>query len=86
MERIDSLEQEVNLLKERNARVEAEKAWETSWARILWISGITYFVGLVVLSMIGVRDPVFAACMPAIGFILSTLSLPKLKKRWLENK
>ena len=34
---IKKLEQEINNIKERNKRVEAGKAWETSWARRILI-------------------------------------------------
>jgi len=42
--RIQNLEKEVELIKERNLRVEAEKGWEVSWSRRLFISISTYLI------------------------------------------
>ena len=44
MDSLKKLEGEINKIKERNRRVEAEKAWETSWARRISILVLTYIV------------------------------------------
>ena len=36
------LEQEIEQIKERNKRVELDKAWETSWTRRIWKSSKKY--------------------------------------------
>jgi hypothetical protein len=71
---------------ERNKRVEADKAWEVSWTRRLFIAGVTYITACIFLYVI--NSPNFAAnaVVPAIGYLLSTLSLPWLKKWWLSNR
>ena len=38
------LEKEIELIKERNKRVETDKAWETSWTRKICIAVLTYLV------------------------------------------
>ena len=38
------LEKEIELIKMRNKRVEADKAWETSWTRKICIAVLTYLV------------------------------------------
>ena len=38
------LENEIEKIKERNARVEKDKAWETSWTRRICIMILTYVV------------------------------------------
>ncbi len=48
MSSIGSLEKEIIALKSRNARVEKEKTWETSWQRKLGIIVTTYFVMILV--------------------------------------
>lgn len=83
--RIETLGKEVQTLKERNMRVEAEKAWETSYTRTFSIALITYFVALAVLYVIGVENYFLAALMPAIGFVLSTQSLPAIKRWWVRT-
>lgn len=80
-ERLQKLEEEVAAIKARNARVEADKAWETSAARMLVLAAITFAVTAVALYFVGNEHPVRDAFIAAIGFIFSTLSLSFLRKR-----
>lgn len=41
MSTIEELQQEVNEIKNRNQRVETDKAWETSWTRKIIILCLT---------------------------------------------
>lgn len=81
---LKQLEKEIEAIKLRNKRVETEKAWETSWARKFLISTFTYMVISVFFLFAGVINPFINAIVPALGFILSTLSLPYIKKLWLK--
>ena len=81
--RLEVLEQEINALKERNRRVEGDKAWETSWFRICFIVVITYLITTIVFYFIGVNNFYLNALIPTIGYFLSTLSLPFVKKWWI---
>lgn len=72
-------------IKERNARVEADKAWETSWTRKLIITVMTYLVVMIYLTMLGMERVYLHALVPAMGYLFSTLSLPIFKKFWIEN-
>lgn len=83
--RIGNLEKEIEAIKERNLRVEAEKAWETSTFRVFSIAVITYITASAVLYLIGVKSYLFSALVPTVGYYLSTQSLPLLK-RWWTNK
>jgi len=85
-ERIQNLEREVRSLQERNRRVESEKAWETSFMRVLSIAFITYVVAGIVLYSIGVTNFILAALVPVLGYILSTRSLPRVKRWWMEKQ
>lgn len=71
---------------ERNARVEADKAWETSTLRIGTIALITYISVAGLLYIIGVEQFLLSALVPVAGFILSTQSLPALKDWWIKNR
>ncbi|TAJ12927.1 hypothetical protein EPO56_03870 [Patescibacteria group bacterium] len=82
-ERVDALEREVALLKERNSRVESEKAWETSLFRVCTIAFLTYVFASVFLAFVGVQEYLLNALVPTIGFVLSTRSIPIIKKAWL---
>ncbi len=85
-ERLEAIEAELRSLKERNARVEANKAWETSWFRILSIAVATYVIAALALLSIGNDHPYRNALIPAIGFFLSTQSLPFLKEHWIVKR
>ncbi|MDB5194851.1 MAG: hypothetical protein JWO84_35 [Parcubacteria group bacterium] len=71
---------------ERNARVEGDKAWETSLTRIASIALVTYICAALVLLVIGVSRPFLSALIPVLGFVLSTQSLPLLKTWWLKRR
>jgi hypothetical protein len=84
-ERIQNLEKEIEIIKSRNLKVEADKAWEISWARRLLISISTYIVAGIWLVTIQDSFPWLKAFVPAVGYLLSTLSLPFIKKWWIKN-
>lgn len=77
------MKEDIERIKERNRRVEADKAWETSVTRRLLIALMTYAVVVVFLWSIRSPDPWLDAIVPAVGFIISTSTLPFLKKLWL---
>ena len=85
MATIKQLELEIEKIKQRNSRVEADKAWETSLARKLLIAILTYFVIAVFFFFAGLQNPLVNAVVPTAAFVLSTLSLPLFKKIWLES-
>ena len=77
--------QELEAIKERNRRVEADKAWEISKTRRLIIAIITYFIVVLFLYLIEAPNPWLNALIPVFGFILSTLTLPLVKKWWMKK-
>lgn len=70
-------------LYERNARVEADKAWETSRTRRLLIAAFTYSVAFLYMSFLGVENAQYHAAVPTGGYLLSTLSLGLVKSFWI---
>ena len=80
------LEQEIIELKERNKRVELDKAWETSLTRKIIIAVLTYLAIVLFFYFAGMPKPFINSIVPALGFILSTLSLPLFKKLWIKAK
>ena len=77
------LEQEIEQIKERNKRVELDKAWETSWTRRICICVLTYIVVVIYSSMINKISNVWlSSLVPVIGFTLSTLSLKVVRNIW----
>lgn len=84
-EKIQKLEKEISDIEERNLRVEADKAWETSNFRIFSITIITYIIAAFVLYFIGAKNFLLNALVPTIGFFLSVQSLPAVKKWWIKS-
>jgi hypothetical protein len=80
-----NLEAEVRQIQERNKRVEADKAWETSLLRRACITVLTYVVILIFLLVVGFPNPYLSALVPAVGFMLSTLTLSYAKAAWVRN-
>jgi hypothetical protein len=72
-------------IKEGNRRVELDKAWETSVTRRTFIGALTYLVACFWLIHLESEKPFLNALVPVAGYILSTLSLPFLKRWWLKN-
>jgi hypothetical protein len=70
----------------RNARVELDKAWETSYTRRGIIAVSTYLVAAAFLKLIGNDAYVINALVPTGGYLFSTLSLPVVKTWWIQNK
>jgi len=84
-ERIQKLEKEIEEIKQRNLRVEADKAWETSYFRVFLISVVIYIIASCVLYFIGSVNYLLNALVPPIGYFLSVQSLPFIKKWWVKN-
>lgn len=84
-EKIETLEREIAVLKERNQRVEAEKAWEVSYIRMFFIATITYVVAAGVLYILETKDFLLGALVPTAGYILSMQSLPVIKDWWMSR-
>ena len=82
---IENIKKEISLIKERNKKVEADKSWETSKFRIVFIVIMTYIITAVVFYLIGVRNFLLNALIPTLGFFLSTQSLPFIKRWWINN-
>ena len=77
------LEKEIEQIKERNKRVELDKAWETSWTRKICIMVLTYIVVIAYSYIIRNTDNIaLSSLVPVIGFTLSTLSLKVVRKIW----
>jgi hypothetical protein len=72
-------------IEERNRRVEADKAWETSMTRRAIIAVFTYVIVVVFLFYINAERPFLMATIPVIGYILSTLALTPIKSWWLQK-
>jgi|TARA_Y100000310_G_scaffold257860_1_gene266069 hypothetical protein len=77
--------QEIQAIIDRNKRVERDKAWERSITRRGSIALFTYITAYIYMRINNVESPEMQALIPAVAFIFSTLTLPPLKKWWLER-
>ncbi|MBI5734035.1 MAG: hypothetical protein HY973_03790 [Candidatus Kerfeldbacteria bacterium] len=83
---MESIEQRLQTIEERNKRVELDKAWETSWTRRLLLSLFTYLAVSLYFWAMGISRPWLNAIVPAVGFMISTLTMPFFKKLWLRRQ
>lgn len=79
LKRLDKLEA-------RNKRVEADKAWETSWLRRLIIMALTYLTVVCYLAIVVHINPWVNTVVPVAGYGVSTLTVSFIKKRWVGAK
>lgn len=86
MNELEQIKKDIAEIKERNARVEKDKAWETSSARKILIAILTYIVIVIFFLFSRLPNPFVNAIVPTLGFVLSTASIPYFKKIWIKNK
>lgn len=77
------IEKRLQQIEERNAKVEIDKAWETSWARRGLLTLFTYLAISLYLNAIHIDRPWLNAIVPAVGFMISTLTIPFFKRIWV---
>ena len=80
-----TIEEEIMLLKERNKKVDCNKAWEVSMTRRLSIIIITYILVSFVMYALNIDRYLINAIIPTLGFFLSTLSIEFLKLLWIKR-
>lgn len=83
--RLTALEAEIAALKLRNERVEGDKAWETSALRVRLLAGFTFVVTAAVFWLIAAPHPLRNACVPSLAYLLSTWTIPFVKRRFLQR-
>ncbi|MBE6160516.1 MAG: hypothetical protein E7157_05685 [Lactobacillales bacterium] len=80
------MDKRIELIEERNKRVELDKKWETSFTRRICICVLTYFVVVLYSYIISKVDNIWlSSLVPVIGFTLSTLSLNFIRKIWMKS-
>ncbi|MBI5456956.1 hypothetical protein HY969_04445 [Candidatus Kaiserbacteria bacterium] len=84
-ERLQKIEEELQTIKARNARVETDKAWETSAIRTTILAVITFCVTAIALFIVKNENAMRDALIATVGFVFSTLSLSFVKRRWMQR-
>lgn len=82
---LETLREEIEAIKDRNRRVEADKAWELSGTRKIVIALATYLVVLIFMLTTGFDRPFLGALVPTAGYLLSMSSMSFIKKRWIKK-
>lgn len=85
-EEITILKEEVERIKARNKRVEADKAWEISKTRTLFIAVSTYLLIFCFMILIGDSRPFLNALVASVGYLISASTYGILKNWWLKKK
>jgi hypothetical protein len=65
-----------------NRSRDQDKDFETSYTRLVFIMCVTYATLFLYMTLIAAPSPALSAVVPAVGFNLSTWSLPWLKRIW----
>ncbi len=81
---VEVLKKEIKDIKNRNNKVEIDKAWETSLARKFTIASLAYLVIVLFFYTIKAEKPFINSIVPTFGFLLSTLSISFLKNIWIK--
>lgn len=84
MNKLKLLEEKIKKIEERNIKVEVDKSWELSYTRRFLLLLFTYLTIGFYLQAIKIPQPWLNAIVPAIAFMLSTLTLPLFKKLWFK--
>jgi hypothetical protein len=83
---INELAEEIEKIKERNKRVETDKAWEVSNYRVVILSLITYLYTYAFMRLVKIDNAALNALITTGGYVLSTLSLSFMKRRWIRMR
>lgn len=83
MTALKQLEKDIAEIKNRNKKVEQDKAWETSWTRKLMVALLTYVVLVYFFYALGFPYYFINALVPMLAFLISTLTLTFAKNLWI---
>ena len=82
---LTDLKREIEKIKERNTRVEEDRAWETSWTRKVFIIVSTYIVVVIFMMIMQEDKPFLKALVPVVGYIVSSVSYDAVRAWWLKR-
>ncbi len=82
---LTKIQKEIDAIKKRNKRVEADKAWEVSWLRKVLIALLTYFVIVVFMLVLDFEKPYISALVPSAAYLISMSTLSVFKGWWIKQ-
>lgn len=83
---LQNLKIEIEKIKARNRRVEADKAWELSKTRLAFIAVSTFILLYIFMLLIRSEHPFLNAVISVATYLLSTATYGVLKSWWLKRK
>lgn len=81
-----TFEERLARIEARNKNVELDKAWETSLARRVLLTLFTYLTLGLYMWAIDISRPFLNSIVPAVGFMISTFTMPWMKARWIARR
>jgi len=81
--RVLTLEEQVQKLNLMQKYDELKSKWDRSLVRIIYVSTTTYLFVAVFMFILEVDNYLVNALIPSLGYILSTQTLPSIKKAWV---
>ncbi|MCA9381372.1 hypothetical protein KC678_03845 [Candidatus Dojkabacteria bacterium] len=84
-ERLILLEEKVEKLNLLNRYSEMQDEWDKSLTRIVLVVVFTYLFVVLFMYFLGVENPIINALLPAGAYILSTRTIPYVKKIWIKQ-
>lgn len=82
---IEVLQSEIEAIKERNRRVEMDKAWETSKTRTAFVALSSFILIYIAMKLVGADHPLSNALISTVAYLLSTSTYGILKSWWLRQ-
>ncbi len=82
---LKELKDRIAKIESRNKKVEADKAWELSRTRSIFIAISTYILISIFMLLIKDNHPFLNALVATCGYLLSTGTYDVFKKRWLKK-
>ena len=83
---LKQLKDDIKKIKERNKRVELDKAWGTNWTRRIIITLLTYIVIVIFFYFAQLPRPFINSIVPSLAFLISGFTLSIFKNLWMERK
>ncbi|OGG30161.1 hypothetical protein A2973_04635 [Candidatus Gottesmanbacteria bacterium RIFCSPLOWO2_01_FULL_49_10] len=80
------LQEDIEKIKARNRRVEADKAWETSLSRTVFIATSTFILLYIFFRLNRSEQPFLNSFVSTVTYLLSTFSYGVLKRWWLKRQ
>jgi len=84
-ERIAILEEQVQKLILLEKYIALQKKWDQSRIRITLNASGVYLVTVIFMHVLAIENPAVSALIPVFGYVITTISLPLVKKLWIKS-